>query len=216
YDVLVMATGSRAAVLKDLPQMAGLFTMRNKRDADAFAAHVDPAKGKVVIIGGGLLGIQLAAALQDIGVGSCILQRSSRLMDRQLDALGCQLLYEELVEKGIDVLFNDEVERFLGNGRVSGVRLRSGGEIACQAVVMAIGTTPNIELAKAGGLACKRGVLVDEYLRSSDPTIFAIGEIAEYRGKLYGITAAAEQQAETVARYLSGDISQPYAGSVPM
>src|SRR5690606_15436797 len=98
YDVLVMATGSRAAVLKDLPQMAGLFTMRNKRDADAFAAHVDPAKGKVVIIGGGLLGIELAAALQDIGVGSCILQRSSRLMDRQLDALGCQLLYEELVE----------------------------------------------------------------------------------------------------------------------
>jgi Uncharacterized anaerobic dehydrogenase len=216
YDVLVMATGSRAAVLKDLPQMAGLFTMRSRRDADAFAAHVDPAKGKVVIIGGGLLGIELAAALQDIGVGSCILQRSSRLMDRQLDALGCQLLYEELVEKGIDVLFNDEVERFLGNGRVSGVRLRSGGEIACQAVVMAIGTTPNIELAKAGGLACKRGVLVDEYLRSSDPAIFAIGEIAEYRGKLYGITAAAEQQAETVARYLSGDISQPYAGSIPM
>lgn len=216
YDVLVMATGSRATVLKDLPAMQGLFTMRSRHDADGFMAHIDPAKGKVVVVGGGLLGIELAAALLEIGVGSCILQRSSRLMDRQLDALGCELLHEELVEKGIDVLFNDEVERFLGNGTVAGVRLKSGTEIGCQAVVMAIGTTPNIELAKASGLACKRGVQVDEYLRTSDPDIFAIGEIAECQGRLYGITAAAEQQAEAVARYLGGDISDPYTGSLAM
>ncbi|MGK6350000.1 molybdopterin-dependent oxidoreductase [Parapedobacter sp. DT-150] len=216
YDLLVMATGSRASTLKDLPAMAGLFTMRSRRDADDFLAHIDPKKGKVVIIGGGLLGIELAASLQELRVGSCILQRSSRLMDRQLDVLGCQLLHEELVEKGIEVLFNDEVERFVGNGQIRGVRLKSGGEIACQAVVMAIGTTPNIELAKASGLACKRGVLVDEYLRTADPDIFAIGEIAEFNGKLYGITAAAEQQAAVVARYVSGDIGEPYAGSLPM
>ncbi|GGG74979.1 hypothetical protein GCM10007415_03190 [Parapedobacter pyrenivorans] len=216
YDVLVMATGSRATVLKDLPAMQGLFTMRSRHDADDFIAHIDPAKGKVVIIGGGLLGIELAASLREIGVGSCILQRSSRLMDRQLDVLGCELLYEELVDKGIEVLFNDEVERFLGNGTVSGVRLKSGGEIACQAVVMAIGTTPNIELARASSLACRRGVLVDEYLHTSDPDIFAIGEIAEFKGQLYGITAAAEQQAEAVACYLSGDISSPYTGSLAM
>ena len=216
YDLLVMATGSRATILKDTPRMRGIFTMRSRNDADNFVAHIDASKCKVIIIGGGLLGIELAASLNEIGVEACILQRSSRLMDRQLDAMGCQLLHEELEDKGIEVLFNDEVERFLGSECITGVRLKSGEELPCQAVVMAIGTTPNIELARASGLVCKRGVIVDEYLRTSDPAVFAIGEIAEYKGKLYGITAAAEQQANIVARYLSGDIANYYEGSLSM
>ena len=88
--------------------------------------------------------------------------------------------------------------------------------IHCQAIVIAIGTVPNIEIAKASGLECKRGVVVDEYLQTNDPNVFAIGEIAEFKGFLYGITAAAEQQAEIVARYLSGDISKYYGGSLLM
>jgi ferredoxin-nitrate reductase len=88
--------------------------------------------------------------------------------------------------------------------------------INCQAVVIAIGTVPNIEIAKTAGVDCKRGVVVDEYLRTNDESIFAIGEIAEFKGLLYGITAAAEQQAEIVAKYLSGDISKYYKGSLLM
>lgn len=88
--------------------------------------------------------------------------------------------------------------------------------INCQAIVIAIGTAPNIEIAKASGIECKRGVLVDEYLQTNDKNIFAIGEIAEFKGFLYGITAAAEQQAEIVARYLNGDISKYYSGSLLM
>jgi ferredoxin-nitrate reductase len=94
--------------------------------------------------------------------------------------------------------------------------LKSGSEIRCQAVVLAIGTTPNTELAKSCGLDCKRGVLVDEYLRTSDKHIYAIGEIAEFQGKLFGITAAAEQQAAVLAAYLNGDIASYYEGSLPM
>jgi ferredoxin-nitrate reductase len=94
--------------------------------------------------------------------------------------------------------------------------LKSGLTIETQAVVIAIGTVPNIEIAKAGGIECKRGVIVDEYLQTNDPSIFAIGEIAEFKGFLYGITAAAEQQAEIVARYLNGDISKYYTGSLLM
>jgi ferredoxin-nitrate reductase len=137
-------------------------------------------------------------------------------MDRQLDPLGSQLLHEELTDKGVDIYYNDEIERFLGDTTVSGIRLKSGLMINCQAIVIAIGTTPNIEIAKASGLECKRGVLVDEYLQTSDPNIFAVGEIAEFKGFLYGITAAAEQQAEIVARYLNGDISKYYSGSLLM
>jgi ferredoxin-nitrate reductase len=88
--------------------------------------------------------------------------------------------------------------------------------INCQAIVIAIGTVPNIELAKQAGIECKRGVLVDEYLQTNDPSVFAIGEIAEFKGFLYGITAAAEQQADIVARYLNGDISRYYEGSLLM
>lgn len=216
YDVLVLATGSRAAMLKDLPAIKGVFVMRSRQDADRFLQHLDPAGGKVVIVGGGLLGIEMAASLTEMGIKACILQRSSKLMDRQLDALGCQLLQEELYEKGIDVLFNDEIDRLLGRQTVEGMRLKSGRELQCQAVIMAIGTVPNIELARACGLDCKRGVVVNEYLLTNDPAVYAIGEIAEFKGNLYGITAAAEQQAAVVARHLAGDIAGYYEGSLLM
>jgi ferredoxin-nitrate reductase len=126
------------------------------------------------------------------------------------------LLDEELRDNGVDIYYNDEIERFLGLQTLDGIRLKSGLTIQCQAIVCAIGTTPNIELARVSGINCKRGVIVNEYLQTSEPNIFAIGEIAEFKGMLYGITAAAEQQAEVVARYLSGDISQVYKGSLLM
>lgn len=216
YDILLMATGSRAALLRDIPSLNGIFTMRSRTDADKFKNYIDPAKGQVIIVGGGLLGIELAASLNEVGVKVTIVQRISRLMDRQLDPLGSQLLHEELADKGIDIYYNDEIERFLGEQQVTGIRLKSGLLLDCQSIVIAIGTVPNIELAKAAGIECKRGVVVDEYLQTSDPSFFAIGEIAEYKGFLYGITAAAEQQAEIVARYLGGDISKYYEGSLLM
>jgi ferredoxin-nitrate reductase len=223
YDILLMAIGSRAAMLRDVPQLKGIFTMRNRMDADNFKDHVDIQKarlpdgqGKIVIVGGGLLGIELAASLREVNAEVTIVQRISRLMDRQLDPLGSQLLHEELTERGIDIYYNDEIERFLGEQYVTGIRLKSGLHIDCQAIVIAIGTAPNIELAKAAGIECKRGVLVNEYLQTNDPDIFAIGEIAEFKDFMYGITAAAEQQAEITARYLSGDISKYYEGSLLM
>ncbi len=216
YDTLIMATGSRATMLRDIPEMQGIFTMRSRTDADNFKYHVNPAKGKVVILGGGLLGIELAASLREVGIEVTIVQRISRLMDRQLDILGSQLLDEELTDKGVEIFYDDEIERFLGKQNITGIQLKSGRQINCQAIVIAIGTTPNIELAKASGIDCKRGVVVNNYLVTNDENIYAIGEIAEFKGFLYGITAAAEQQAEIVARHLSGDISGYYEGSLLM
>ncbi|MES1220220.1 MAG: FAD-dependent oxidoreductase, partial [Bacteroidota bacterium] len=216
YDVLLMATGSRAAMLRDVPSLKGIFTMRCRKDADDFKEHADPSKGKVVIVGGGLLGIELASSLREVNVEVTIVQRISRLMDRQLDPLGSQLLHEELVERGVDIYYNDEIERFLGEDCITGIRLKSGLLLDCQSIVIAIGTVPNIEIAKATGIDCKRGVVVNEYLQTNDENIFAVGEIAEFNGFLYGITAAAEQQAEIVARYLNGDISKYYEGSLLM
>ncbi len=216
YDVLLLATGSRPATLRDVPALKGIFTMRSRDDADRFIEHMAQSKGRVVVVGGGLLGIELAASLHEINREVIIIHRTSRLMGRQLDPLGAQLLHEELTSRGIDIYYNDEIERFLGETSVTGIRLKSGLTIQCEAIVMAIGTVPNIELAKAAGIECKRGVVVDAYLRTNDPSVFAIGEIAEFGGMLYGITAAAEQQAAVVAQYLHGDIALYYEGTLLM
>ena len=215
YDVLILATGSRAAKPKNVPDIPGIFTMRNRTDADDFKSYL-PQGAQIVIVGGGLLGLELAASLCESDYKVVIIQRISRFLDRQLDPLGSQLLHEEMIDQGCDIYYNDEVQLINGHTRVTGVKLNSGRSINCDAVVFAIGTVPNIELARDCGLDCKRGVVVNERLQTSDPYIFAVGEIAEFKGMLFGITAAAEQQAEVLARYLIGDISSFYKGSLLM
>jgi len=215
YDILIMATGSRATLPKHVPSLPGIFSMRNRTDADDFKRYI-PTKAHVVIVGGGLLGLEMAASLREIGVKITIVQRVSRFLNRQLDPLGSQLLHEEISEQGCDIFYNDEVQVYYGRSKLSGIGLKSGRKINCDAMIIAIGTTPNIELARSCGLDCKRGVVVSERLQTSDPSIFAIGEIAEFKGTLYGITAAAEQQAEVVSAYLNGDIGSYYRGSIFM
>jgi len=215
YDVLLIATGSRAAVPKHVPSLPGIFTMRNRNDADSFKKHT-PADGHVVIVGGGLLGLEMAASLREIGKRVTIIQRTSRFLNRQLDALGSQLLHEEMVDQGCDIYYDDEIQLFYGRSKLTGIGLKSGRKINCDSMILAIGTTPNHELAKECGLECRRGVIVNERLQTSDPNIYAIGEIAEFNGTLYGITAAAEQQAHVVATYMNGDIAAYYKGSLFM
>jgi ferredoxin-nitrate reductase len=215
YDVLIMATGSRAAVPRHVPALPGIFTMRSRTDADDFKNHLPP-QAHVVIVGGGLLGLEMAASLREVGTKVSIIQRISRFLDRQLDQLGSQLLQEEMLDQGCDLYFNDEVELYYGRSRLTGVGLKSGRRLDCDALILAIGTVPNLELARDCGLTCKRGVVVDSRLQTSDPSVFALGEIAEFEGTLYGITAAAEQQAAVVAHYLSGDVGSYYRGSTFM
>jgi len=216
YDVLIMGMGSRANVPKDIPMnLEGMFTMRSRYDADRFKTYLKP-NSHVVVVGGGVLGIEMAGSLREMNHKVTVIQRSSRLMDRQFDNLGSHLLHEELIDRQIDVFYNDEVQTFLGMEKLEGIILKSGHKIMCDSCIIAIGTMPNIELAKESGLLCKRGVVVNERLQTSDPCVFAIGEIAEYNNNLYGITAAAEQQADVLAHYLNGDESAVYMGSVFM
>jgi ferredoxin-nitrate reductase len=215
YDILILATGSRAALPRHVPTLPGIFTMRSRVDADTFKNHL-PAGAHVVIVGGGLLGLEMAASLREVGTRVTIVQRTSRFMGQQLDQLGSQLLQEEMTDQGCDLYFNDEVELFYGRARLTGVGLKSGRRLTCDALIVATGTVPNLELARDCGLACKRGVVVNEHLQTSDPSVFAVGEIAELNGALYGITAAAEQQAAVLARYLSGDVASHYQGSTLM
>jgi ferredoxin-nitrate reductase len=216
YDLLVLGMGSRATVLRHLDTgLAGVFTMRTRPDADRLKAYTGPGD-HVVVIGGGLLGLELAASLREVGMRVTIIQRSARLMDRQLDDIGSRLLHEEMTDRGVDIYYNNEVKSLTGKDRVTGARLASGETLTCQAVVMAVGTTPNVEIPRAAGLPTNRGVVVNEYLQTADPAVFALGEMAEFNGTLFGITAAAEEQADVLVNYLNGDPGSYYRGSLFM
>ncbi|MCK8494633.1 molybdopterin-dependent oxidoreductase [Spirosoma sp. RP8] len=216
YDKLLLGTGSRAFMPKGIPKLPGIFNMRSRLDADSLLPFLTGDAPHAVVVGGGLLGLELAASLRQINVRVTLIHRSGRFMERQLDALASELLYLELLDRGIEVYFNEEIQTFAGIDHLGGVRLKSGRQLACQVVVMAIGTEPNIELAREAGLTCNRGVVVNDYLQTSDPAIFAAGEVAQWNGHMWGVTLAAEQQAETAARFIAGDISQPYRGSLSM
>ncbi len=225
YDLLVMATGSRAFVPSDVKMdMPGRFTMRERGDADKLKQYLQqtglPAvEQHVVIVGGGLLGLELAAALKKINVNISIIQRAPRLMERQLDRVASRLLAEDVEERGIQIYFDNEVSTVFEEKEAPNsllVNLKTGRTIQCNAIVYAIGTRPNIELAKKANLETRRGVQVNAYLQTSNPSIFALGEIAEFNNSLFGITSAAEQQADIAANYMLGDFSSIYNGSVLM
>ncbi|WP_027394084.1 nitrate reductase [Aquimarina latercula] len=223
YDIVLMATGSRAFVPKEVPiHLPGRFTMRDRGDADKLKNYLEETglpenQQHVTIVGGGLLGLELAAALRKKSVKITIIQRGNRLMERQLDIIASRLLAEDVREKGIQIHFDNEVDTVFNQDSGSLlVNLKSGKSFNCNAVVYSIGTIPNIDLAKTVGIDCRRGIVVNQYLQSSDPDIFAVGEIAEFEGNLFGITAAAEQQADIVAKYILGDFSAIYRGSVFM
>jgi len=224
FDTLILATGSRPFVPENAQlHLPGRFTMRKKEDADRLKNYLDntnlPAEEQhVVIVGGGLLGLELAAALKHKKVKITIIQRASRLMERQLDRISSKLLAEEVQLRDIQIYFDNEVSTVFEteNPNELEIGLKSGRILTANAIVYAIGTIPNIELAKETGISCGRGVKVNQYLQSSNPDVFAIGEIAEFNGRLFGITSAAEEQADILANFLAGDISSFYKGSVLM
>lgn len=224
YDKLILATGSRPFVPREAQlDLPGRFTMRNKSDADRFKAylestHLRPEDQHVVIVGGGLLGLELAAALQHTQVKTTIVQRASRLMERQLDGVSSKLLSLDVQERGIHIYFDNEVSTVFDDeaSKTLNITLKSGKVLQANAIVYAIGTQPNIKIARDNGILCGRGVKVNQHLQSNYPNIFAIGEIAEFENQLFGITSAAEEQAAILANYIAGDVSSSYSGSVLM
>ncbi|WP_367752310.1 molybdopterin-dependent oxidoreductase [Flavobacterium sp. WC2430] len=224
FDNLILATGSRPFIPENAQlHLPGRFTIRKKEDADRLKNYLDntklaPEEQHVVIVGGGLLGLELAAALKHKKVKITIIQRASRLMERQLDRISSKLLAEEVQIRDIQIYFDNEVSTVFetDNENEIEIALKSGRILTANAIVYTIGTIPNIEIAKESGINCGRGVKVNQYLQSSNPDIYAIGEIAEFNNRLFGITSAAEEQADILANYLAGDISSFYKGSVLM
>lgn len=211
YDKLVLATGSTPIRLPlpgaDLP---GVHTFRNLADVDALGR----AKGRAVVIGGGLLGLEAAHGLAQRDLDVTVVHLMPWLMERQLDREAGGLLCGELERRGINFVLEAESEAILGTDRVEGLLLKSGDFIACDHLVMAVGIRPEKALAEAAGLVINRGLVVDDRLMTSDGDVFAIGECADHRNTTYGLVRPVNEQADALAAHLAGDQDASYCGSV--
>ena len=189
YQRLLLATGSKPLVL-DIPGRAlpGVMTFRDLRDVDAMLATSRRYK-KAVVIGGGLLGLEVANGLLQQGMFVTVVHRYHTLMERQLDEAASALLRVTLEDRGVTFRMSVTAAAVLGSARVSGVRLDDGTELDADLVVMAVGIRPNIDLAMKSGLQCERGVLVDDTMQTFDPSIYAVGECIQHRNRTYGNVA---------------------------
>jgi nitrite reductase (NADH) large subunit len=213
FSKLVLATGSTPLRL-NVPgaELAGVHTFRDSRDADLLLA-LAAQKKRVVVVGGGLLGLEAAYGLARGGASVTLLHLMDRLMERQLDSPAAALLKSLVERKGIKVVLNANTARLYGEIRVEAIELTDGRRIDTDAVIFAAGIRPNIGLAKDAAIAVNRGIVVDDHLQTGAPDIFALGECAEHRGICYGLVEPAYEQAGVLARHLSGG-SVAYAGSV--
>ena len=204
FSKLVLTTGSSPLRL-NVPgaDLAGVHTFRDSRDVDLLLT-LAAQKKRVVVVGGGLLGLEAAYGLAKAGAPVTLVHLMDRLMERQLDAPAAELLKSLVERKGIEVLLNANTARIHGVTRVEGVELVDGRLIAADAVIFAAGIRPNIALAKEAGIAVNRGIVVDDHLQTAAPDVFAIGECAEHRGICYGLVEPAYEQARVLARHLAG------------
>nr|WP_276573783.1 FAD-dependent oxidoreductase [Bradyrhizobium sp. NBAIM08] len=213
YSKLVLATGSTPLRL-NVPgaDLAGVHTFRDTRDVDLLLT-LAAARKRVVVVGGGLLGLEAAYGLAKAGAPVTLLHLMDRLMERQLDAPAADLLKTLVERKGIRVMLNAATARIHGEGQVQAVELADGSRIEADAVIFAAGIKPNVALAKEAGIAVNRGVVVNDVMQTSASDIFALGECAEHRGTCYGLVEPAYEQARVLARHLAGRPAA-YQGSV--
>lgn len=214
YDVLVLATGSTPVMLP-LPGsgLPGIHTFRDLADVERLSAGARAGR-PAVVIGGGLLGLEAAEGLRRRGMAVAVVHLMPGLMERQLDAAAAAMLQDELESRGMTFHLAAETAAFVGSECVTAVRLKDGRELPADLVVVAVGVRPNAALGRAIGLACGRGIQVDDGLRTSDPHIYAVGECSEHRGRCYGLFAPAQEQVEICARRIMGETTAAYAGSV--
>jgi nitrite reductase (NADH) large subunit len=206
FDRAVIATGSEAVRLA-LPGagLPGVFVYRAMADVQAIRRHAASGQ-RAAVIGGGLLGLEAAAALSAIGMRVTVVHALGWPMERQLDpAAGALLAHQLGATRKLRFAMPAVTKAIEGEARVTGLRLADGGRIACDLVVMAVGVRPDVALAREAGLEVARGIVVDDAMRSSDPRILAIGECAEHDGQVCGLVAPALAMAEIAAATLAGE-----------
>ena len=216
YDRLVLATGARATVPPiDGFGIPGCFVLREANDAMQMRAYgQEQDEHRAVVVGGGLLGLEAAHALHAFGMSVTVLERSPRLLRSSLDPVGSELVRSYFEGLGIAVITESEVSYVEGEGRLQRVVTAAGLHVDAELLLVAAGVTPNVTLATQCGLKVGRGILVDDQMRSSDPNIFAVGDLAEFEGRTWGLWPVAVSQAQVAAANAVGGV-RLYSDELP-
>jgi nitrite reductase (NADH) large subunit len=211
YARLILAVGSRPHI-PEIPGISqqGVYRFRDMSDVQALAARSARSR-HTVVLGGGLLGLEAARGLCRAGTRVTVVEHAAHLMSGQLDQEAGDLLAAHLERMGIRILTGQSVREVVGDGQVHALRLQRE-EIPCDTLVVAAGIRPNIALALDAGLRVNRGIVVDDRCMTSDPAIYAIGECAEHRGRVYGLVGPGFEQAAVVAHRIVGEAAA-YTGS---
>jgi nitrite reductase (NADH) large subunit len=206
YDILILATGSAAFVPPITgTEKDGVFIYRTIEDLELMAAWAKKAK-KGAVIGGGLLGLEAAKAMMDLGVtDTSVIEFAPRLMPRQIDEAGSNVLKSKLETLGLKILTNTNTSEILGDKHITGMQFANDTKIDVDMLVISAGIKPRDELAKLCGLAVgqRGGIVVNEKLQTSDENIYAIGECALFEGMIYGLVAPGYEMADVVATNLT-------------
>lgn len=220
YDNLVLATGS-SPIRPPIPGIGSpkIRTLWTVPDADGLRELIEGGAKSAVVIGGGFIGLEIVENLRHAGLEVSLVEALDQVM-APVDFEMAQLLHEEIQGKGVDLHLADGVDSFADNGKQVAVRLKSGAELAADFVVLSIGIRPNGELAKAAGLTlnAKGGVVTDEYLRTSDPSIYAVGDVTEVESLVFGdrtmlgLAGPANKQGRIAADNLAGG-NEAYHGT---
>ncbi|MED3825220.1 nitrite reductase large subunit NirB [Priestia flexa] len=214
YDKLIIATGSLPFILP-IPgvEKEGVTTFRDISDTNQMVKASQQYK-KAAVIGGGLLGLEAARGLLNLGMDVTVVHLSSYLMERQLDLTAGKLLQKELEQQGMSFLLEKQTQEITGHERVEGLKFSDGNLLETDFVVMAAGIRPNTELAQKAGLHINRGIVVNDYMETSSANIYAVGECAEHKGMVYGLVAPLYEQGKVLAKTICGGDVRPYQGSV--
>ncbi|MEC9196601.1 MAG: FAD-dependent oxidoreductase [Pseudomonadota bacterium] len=214
YDKLVIATGSRAFIPgiqgRDLP---GVFTFRSAEDAQALLARSISAR-RIVVIGGGLLGLEAARGMQRRQAHVTVIEHEGRVMPRQLDTTAGALLGQKITDLGVDLRTGVAVRTIAGETRVEEVHLADGTILPCDTVIVCTGVRANTGLARDARLPFNRGIFVDDAMSTGDPDIYAIGECAEHNGVVHGLVGPGFEQADVAVDNILGG-NKSYRGSLP-
>lgn len=213
YDKLILATGSRPFILP-VPgaDKEGVVGFRSIGDCEDMMEAAKTYR-KAAVIGGGLLGLEAARGLKELGMEVTVIHLMDRLMERQLDPVSAGMLKSEMEAQGLSFLMQAQTSELLGDSRVTGIRFADGSVLETDFVVIAAGIKPNADLARISGIPVNRGILVDDYMRTEIEGIYAVGECNEHRGLCYGLVAPLYEQGAVLAKLLCGIGPAPYTGS---
>ncbi len=213
YDLLLIATGGNAFV-PPIPgkEKRGVFTLRTMKDAIEMRAYSEQIH-RAILIGGGLVGLETGGALLRRGIRVAVIEYNPRILPRQMDLEGAQILQAKLESMGFTFFLNGQTDEILGKDRVEGVRLKDGRIVEGEMIIISAGVRPNIELGKKVGLETKNGILVNDRLETGREGIYAAGDVAEHRGRVYGIWPAAQKQGEIAGVNMAGG-NELYRGTV--